>query len=225
MPIFATDGRPRLVVFDCDGTLVDSQHAILACMRDAFAAHGCAVPEDAAIRRVIGLSLDEAVARLASNGAPAARVAEAYREAFFAMRSRPDFHEPLFPGVAAALDALDSAGLLLGVATGKARRGLLATLERHGLSHRFITLQTADSNPGKPHPAMVLRAMAETGVDPDRTVVVGDTSFDMEMARRAGARAVGVAWGYHAGPDLKAAGASRIVERCEELPDCVLSLL
>ncbi|WP_410965969.1 HAD hydrolase-like protein, partial [Salmonella sp. SAL4438] len=77
MPIFATDGRPRLVVFDCDGTLVDSQHAILACMRDAFAAHGCAVPEDAAIRRVIGLSLDEAVERLAWNGAPAARVAEA----------------------------------------------------------------------------------------------------------------------------------------------------
>jgi phosphoglycolate phosphatase len=127
--------------------------------------------------------------------------------------------------VAAALEALDSAGCLLGIATGKARRGLLATLERHGLGSRFVTLQTADSNPGKPHPAMLLRAMAETGADPDRTVLVGDTSYDMEMARRAGARAVGVAWGYHDRRELEAAGADRIVERCEELADCVLSLL
>jgi phosphoglycolate phosphatase len=225
MPISAPDERLRLVVFDCDGTLVDSQHAIVACMREAFSAHGCAVPEDAAVRQLIGLSLDEAVARLAVAGVPAAEVAEAYRRAFFAMRSRPDFHEPLFPGVAAALEALDAAGCLLGIATGKARRGLLATLERHGLSDRFATLQTADLSPGKPHPAMLLRAMAETGVDPDRTVLVGDTSYDMEMARRAGARAIGVAWGYHDRRELEAAGADRIVERCEELADCVLGLL
>jgi phosphoglycolate phosphatase len=225
MAILAPDGRLRLAVFDCDGTLVDSQHAIVACMRDAFSAHGCAAPEDAAIRRVIGLSLDEAVARLADKGAPAARLANAYREAFFAMRSRADYHEPLFPGVALALDALDAAGCLLGIATGKARRGLLATLERHGLTGRFVTLQTADSNPGKPNPAMVLRAMAETGADAGRTAVVGDTSFDMEMARRAGARAIGVGWGYHAGSELEAAGAARVVDRCEELADCILSLL
>ena len=225
MPISAPDGRLSLVVFDCDGTLVDSQHAILACMRDAFTTHGCAAPEDERIRQVIGLSLDEAVARLAAAGDPAEKVTEAYRRAFFDLRSRPDFREPLFPGVAAALEALDSAGCLLGIATGKARRGLLATLERHGLGSRFVTLQTADSNPGKPHPAMLLRAMAETGADPDRTVLVGDTSFDMEMARRAGARAVGVAWGYHDRRELEAAGADRIVERCEELADCVLSLL
>ncbi|HEX6103589.1 MAG TPA: HAD-IA family hydrolase [Alphaproteobacteria bacterium] len=225
MPISAPDGRLSLVVFDCDGTLVDSQHAIVACMREAFSVHGCAAPEEAAIRQVIGLSLDEAVARLAAAGAPAEKVVEAYRQAFFAMRSRPDYNEPLFPGVAAALEALDAAGVLLGVATGKARRGLLATLERHGLSGRFVTLQTADFNPGKPHPAMLLRAMAETGADPDRTVLVGDTSYDMEMARRAGARAVGVAWGYHDRRELEAAGADRIVERCEELADCVLSLL
>ena len=225
MPISATEGRLSLVVFDCDGTLVDSQHAILACMRDAFTTHGCAAPEDERIRHVIGLSLDEAVARLAAVGDPAEKVTEAYRRAFFALRSRPDFHEPLFPGMVAALDSLDSAGCLLGIATGKARRGLLATLERHGLGSRFVTLQTADSNPGKPHPAMLLRAMAETGVDPDRTVLVGDTSYDMEMARRAGARAVGVAWGYHDRRELEAAGAHRIVGRCEELADCVLSLL
>ena len=99
--------------------------------------------------------------------------------------------------------------MLLGIATGKARRGLLTTLERHGLSNRFITLQTVDSNPGKPHPAMLLRAMAETGVDPSATVVVGDTVYDMEMARRAGVRAVGVAWGYHTPDELEATGADR----------------
>jgi phosphoglycolate phosphatase len=214
-----------LAIFDCDGTLVDSQHAILACMRAAFSAHGCAAPEDAAIRQVIGLSLEEAVSRLAVAGSPAALVADAYRDAFFAMRSRPDFHEPLFPGVAAALDSLDEAGFLLGVATGKARRGLLATLERHGLSGRFVTLQTADVNPGKPHPAMLLRAMEECGADPNQTVFIGDTSFDMLMARRAATRAIGVAWGYHGRRELEAAGAELIAERCEELADCVFSLL
>ena len=143
MPTSAPDGRLSLVVFDCDGTLVDSQHAILACMRDAFTTHGCAAPEDERIRQVIGLSLDEAVARLAAAGDPAEKVTEAYRRAFFDLRSRPDFHEPLFPGMVAALDSLDSAGCLLGIATGKARRGLLATLERHGLASRFVTLPVA----------------------------------------------------------------------------------
>ncbi len=225
MPISMPEGRLRLAVFDCDGTLVDSQHAIVACMREAFRAHGRAAPEEAAVRQVIGLSLDEAVRRLSAGGPSVPLIAESYRQAFLAMRTGPDFHEPLFPGVTAALDALESAGLLLGVATGKARRGLLATLERHGLAGRFVTLQTADLNPGKPHPAMLLRAMAETGVEPERTVLVGDTSFDMQMAREAGTRAVGVAWGYHSSNELEAAGADRIVERCEDLAECVLGLL
>lgn len=225
MPISTPDGRLRLAVFDCDGTLVDSQHAIVACMREAFRAHGRAAPEEAAVRRVIGLSLDEAVWRLSAEESAVPLIAKSYRQAFLAMRAEPDFHEPLFVGVTSALQSLESAGLLLGIATGKARRGLLATLERHGLAGRFVTLQTADLNPGKPHPAMLLRAMAETGVEPERTVLVGDTSFDMQMARGAGTRAVGVAWGYHAPDELKAAGADRIAERCEDLAGCVLGLL
>jgi phosphoglycolate phosphatase len=226
MPSSTAESPLRLVVFDCDGTLVDSQHAIVSCMRDAFTAHDCAIPEDAAIRRMIGLSLDEAVSRLLADSAvPPRLIADAYRKAFLTMRSRPDYDEPLYPGVVAALDALESAGILLGIATGKARRGLVATLEGHGLLNRFITLQTVDSNPGKPHPAMLLRAMAETGVDPGATVVVGDTVYDIEMARRAGARAVGVAWGYHTPDELEAAGADRIVLGCDELTDCLLSLL
>ena len=226
MPNSVAESPLRLVVFDCDGTLVDSQHGIVSCMREAFTAHGCAVPEDAAIRRSIGLSLEDAVSRLLADSAvPGRMVADAYRNAFLTMRSRPDYHEPLFPGVVAALDALEEAGILLGIATGKAKRGLLATLERHGLTNRFITLQTVDSNPGKPHPAMLLQAMAEAGVDRSATVLVGDTVYDVEMARSAGARAVGVAWGYHTRDELEAAGADRIVLGCAELADCVLSLL
>ena len=182
MPNSVAESPLRLVVFDCDGTLVDSQHGIVSCMREAFTAHGCAVPEDAAIRRSIGLILEDAVSRLLADSAvPGRMVADAYRNAFLTMRSRPDYHEPLFPGVVAALDALEEAGILLGIATGKAKRGLLATLERHGLTNRFITLQTVDSNPGKPHPAMLLQAMAEAGVDRSATVLVGDTVESVEF--------------------------------------------
>ncbi len=104
------------------------------------------------------------------------------------------------------------------MATGKARRGLLAVLEQHGLETRFATLQTADVGPGKPHPAMLERAMAEVGVAPSDTVMIGDTSFDMLMARSAGASAIGVSWGYHPVAELEAAGAHSIVGHFNELP-------
>jgi phosphoglycolate phosphatase len=147
-----------------------------------------------------------------------ARLTEAYKEAFFTLRQRPDHHEPLFDGALAVLDQLESAGLLLGIATGKAKRGLLAVLERHGLSQRFVTLQTGDMGPGKPHPAMLERAMSETGFAKNELAMVGDTSFDMLMARSAGVRGIGVGWGYHPPEELRAAGAHSIIERFDELP-------
>jgi phosphoglycolate phosphatase len=221
----STASRLRLAVFDCDGTLVDSQHAIVTCMAAAYAAEGLVAPTPDAVRRVIGLPLLECMARLSPDHPEArhARLTEAYKEAFFALRQRPDHHEPLFEGALAALQQLEDAGYLLGVATGKARRGLVAVLERHGLGGRFVTLQTADLPPGKPHPAMLQRAMAETGVDAENTVMIGDTSFDMLMARSAGVRAVGVAWGYHPIEELRAAGADAIITRFDELPGILLS--
>ncbi|MBL8701127.1 MAG: HAD-IA family hydrolase [Alphaproteobacteria bacterium] len=214
-----TSPRLRLAVFDCDGTLVDSQHVIVACMHTAFASEDLPPPAAADIRRVVGLKLAECIARLAPDEAPArhARIVEAYRAEFFARRTRPGHHEPLFDGCRAALDAIEAQGWLLGVATGKTRRGLDAVLEQHGLGRRFVTLQTSDTGPGKPHPDMLHRALAEAGVSPQDSVMIGDTTFDIEMARRAGVTGIAVAWGYHSRAELVAAGAAALVERFDQL--------
>lgn len=213
----------RLAVFDCDGTLVDSQHAIIEAMNAAFAGEGLAPPPADAVRRVIGLPLLECATRLAPHETAARweRLTEGYKAAFFAQRQRPDHHEPLFDGVLAALDAIESAGWLLGIATGKAKRGLLAVLERHGLHRRFVTLQCGDMGPGKPHPAMLERAMAETGAALADTVMIGDTTFDMLMARSARVHSVGVEWGYHPAGELRDAGAHALVSAFGQVPDAV----
>ncbi|PWC33762.1 HAD-IA family hydrolase [Azospirillum sp. TSO35-2] len=217
----------RLALFDCDGTLVDSQFAIIDAMTAAWAEHGLGEPDPMEVRRMVGLSLVEAVALLQPSLAPAdhVAVAESYKRAFAASRSRGEVDEPLFPGILDTLAALEEAGVLLGVATGKSRRGLDAVLKGHGLTGRFVTLQTADVGPGKPNPHMVQRALAETGVAEAGTVVIGDTTYDIQMARNARVASVGVSWGYHAVPELERAGADRIVHRGREVADAVLELL
>lgn len=212
--------KPRLAVFDCDGTLVDSQHVIVACMNDAFAGESLTAPPPEAVRSVIGLQLEECFVRLApDHDLPRrTRLADGYKAAFFARRQKPDHHEPLFDGAVAALDEIEAAGWLLGVATGKALRGLLAVLESHSLRGRFVTLQTADIGPGKPHPAMLHRALEETGAAAADAVMIGDTTYDMAMACSAGVRAIGVSWGYHPTTDLRAAGAHSVVDRFAEIP-------
>jgi phosphoglycolate phosphatase len=184
-------------------------------------------PGAEAVRQIIGLSLVDAVASLRPDLQPETHqaVAQSYRDAFFTIRTKPDHSEPLFPGAVAVLDRLEAAGWLLGIATGKSLRGLNAMIERHGLQGRFSTLQSADGNPGKPHPAMVLRAMSDTGVGPGETVMIGDTSFDMQMARSAHARAVGVSWGCHPAADLLAAGAEAMVDDFFALPSALDTLL
>ncbi|MFQ5775417.1 MAG: HAD-IA family hydrolase [Kiloniellaceae bacterium] len=217
----------RLIVFDLDGTLVDSQHVIVRAMSEAFAAHHLPRPAAEAVRRVVGLKLEFAVARLLpdpDDWGTAARVAERYREAFLALRARPDYHEPLFPGAREVLALLDRPEVCLGIATGKNRRGLMASLERHGLAHHFVTLQTADDGPGKPHPEMLHCAMADAGAGPDETVLIGDTTFDMEMACHARARGIGVAWGYHDPAELRASGAVRVIETFDDLPPTLSAL-
>lgn len=218
---------PRLVVFDCDGTLVDGQHAIIAAMDAGCGAVGLPPPPSAVVRRIVGLPLVEGVARLASGADPQTvmRIAEAYKAAFQANRQSGSQPEPLYPGLREALDALESAGCLLGIATGKSRRGLLATLHHHGLTDRFVTLQTSDLLPGKPNPDMVHQAMAEAAADPAGTVVVGDTTYDVHMARNAGVRCVGVSWGYHAPEELYAAGAALVVDAFQDVPAAVLDLM
>ncbi len=209
----------RLAVFDCDGTLIDSQSNICVAMEDAFARSGIAAPTRAQIRRIVGLSLVEAVAVLLPETDPElhAHVAADYKQAFHTLRTNGLVDEPLFDGIADVLTTLVDDGWLLGVATGKSDRGLALALDHHGLTGHFVTLQTADRHPSKPHPSMVATAMAEAGAEPATTVVIGDTSFDIAMALNAGSRAVGVAWGYHETADLVRAGAHAIARRPADL--------
>ncbi|NNG05558.1 MAG: HAD-IA family hydrolase [Inquilinus sp.] len=219
--------RLRLAQLDCDGTLVDSRHSIVAAMSAAWATFGLGEPDPSAVRRSVGLPVVEAVARLLPDR-PAAEHEESgtrYREAFFELRRSGDLQEPLYPGVREALDALEAAGLLLGIATGKSRRGLVATLERYDLLDCFVTLQTADDGPGKPNPHLALRALDEAGVEAADAVMIGDTVFDMEMARAARIRGLGVAWGYHDTAELRAAGADAIAERFDDVPPLVTAML
>ena len=196
----------RLAIFDCDGTLVDSGATIRSALEKAFDAHGLTCPPIEVTRKVIGLSLMESMAALAPHGDHAA-LTQTYKEAFFEMRSAGQVDEPLFDGIVPLLDALEHDDWLLGVATGKSDRGLKHCLESHGLGDRFVTLQTADRNPSKPHPGMALAAMAEVGAEPANTIFVGDTGWDMGCARSAGAGAIGAGWGYHEVEELAAGGA------------------
>lgn len=214
-----------LLVFDCDGTLADSQHAITAAMAAAFAEAGLHPPPREAVRRVVGLSLETAVGRLVPDipDHEVRALARAYKSAFQEIRQSPGHREPLYPGVRAALDHLArEPRVLLGVATGKSVRGVKALFEREGIDRHFFTIQTADTHPSKPHPAMLEAAMREAGAEPGRTLMIGDTTFDVEMAGSAGTRALGVGWGYHAPEELRAAGADALVAESEDLLDAIV---
>jgi phosphoglycolate phosphatase len=205
----------RLAVFDCDGTLVDSGATIYSALKTSFEQNRFDVPPPSVSRRVIGLSLAEAMAALVPD-APAqqhAKLADDYKQAFMALRAAGKVDEPLFDGVIELLDALEAEGWLLAVATGKSDRGLRHCLEQHDIHARFVSLQTADRHPSKPHPSMVEQAIADCTAAPATTVVVGDTSFDMAMALAAGATAIGAGWGYHEPQELTAAGAVAVAAR------------
>ncbi|MCH7627817.1 MULTISPECIES: HAD-IA family hydrolase [Novosphingobium] len=209
----------RLAIFDCDGTLVDSQADICAAMDAAFGAHGLAAPERNATRRVVGLSLHEAMRQLHPDGAhdDHAALTQHYKDAFRARREAGSVAEPLYEGIAALIEELVADGWLLGVATGKSDRGLAHCLATHGLTGHFITLQTADRHPSKPHPSMVEACLDATGADRAATAMIGDTAYDMAMAVNAGVRAFGVDWGYHDPEELVEAGAEAVATSMAEL--------
>ncbi|RVT92695.1 HAD-IA family hydrolase [Sphingomonas crocodyli] len=210
----------RLALFDCDGTLADSQAIICRAMADAFAAEGLEPPADSATRRIVGLSLPQAIGRLIPEADDALHhhLAERYKQAFQRLRAMGQVDEPLFPGIAETLHELFDAGWMLGVATGKSDRGLAHILAAHKLTHLFSTLQTADRHPSKPHPSMAMLAMAETGAGPETTAMIGDTSFDIGMGIAAGCTTVGVAWGYHEAQELFDEGAHFVADQPGQLP-------
>lgn len=208
----------KLAIFDVDGTLVDSQNFIVEAQKRAFLAHGLPVPSRAASLSVVGLSLVPAFVELVGPDGPAETLAQAYREAWQVMRLDPAFADPLYAGAAETIAALAAReDLMLGVATGKSRRGVDHLFAEQSWHAHFATVQTADDHPSKPHPSMILLALEETGTAPADAVMIGDTSFDMAMGRAAGVRTIGVGWGYHDRERLRAAGAERIVESFEEL--------
>jgi phosphoglycolate phosphatase len=207
----------RLAIFDCDGTLVDSQANICVAMEACFGEAGLVAPDRAAIRRIVGLSLPQAMQVLAP-GHDHDALAEGYKLCFQRLRAEGRVEEQLYEGIPQVLATLEAEGWLLGVATGKSDRGLRLMLEHHGLAHRFVTLQTADRHPSKPHPSMIEQAMAETGADAASTVMIGDTSYDILMAHNAGVRAIGVAWGYHQADELLREGADAVAAHPSDLP-------
>ncbi|MBC8129856.1 MAG: HAD-IA family hydrolase [Rhizobiaceae bacterium] len=214
----------KLVLFDCDGTLADSFGLICEAMRKTFVMHGLAEPGDAATRAIIGLSLDTAILRLhptLPEGIMPSMVA-GYRKNFRETRETAEYHEALFPGIKPLLESLKARDdVLLGLVTGKTRRGVKAIVAAQGLEGMFLAIRTADDCPSKPHPAMVLECCAELGVDISDTLVVGDAVYDVGMALAAGAEAVGVSWGAGTSDALLDAGALRVVANVEDLGHCL----
>lgn len=202
----------RLAVFDCDGTLVDGQAGVCHAMEQAFVQSGLPAPDRHQVRRIVGLSLPQAIRLLApaADEATRAEIDRQYRDIFRAAREAGQLVEPLYDGLREVLDTLRTRGWTLGIATGKADRGLAHCLATHSLTGHFVTLQTADRHPSKPHPAMLQAALDEAMAQPDQAVMIGDTEYDIAMAVNAGVRAIGVDWGYHTAQELRAAGADAV---------------
>lgn len=209
----------KLVLFDCDGTLVDSAGLIHETMRRTFIHFGKPEPSFEDTKAIIGLTLDIAIARMQGKqhvDDEAVEMMAYYKSLFSVVRADLDYREPLFDGIRELMDTLEARDeILLGAVTGKSRRGLDSVKQTHGF--KFIAARTADDCPSKPHPAMVTECCDETGMRAADTLVIGDAVYDMQMAKAAGATAIGVSWGYASVEELKAAGADVIVNHPSEI--------
>jgi phosphoglycolate phosphatase len=204
----------KLVLFDCDGTLVDSADIIHSCMEKTFLEAGYPAPDLLQTKSIIGLTLDVAISRMLQRPVDdqVLHMAVRYKHHNITMRMEQSFHEHFYDGIWDVLEALMAEDeIMLGIVTGKSRRGLNAIIDKHDLDRAIVTSRTADDCPSKPHPAMVLECCGDAGVDPSRTLVIGDAIYDMQMARAAGAGAIGVSWGYSSQAALEEAGAHHVV--------------
>lgn len=209
----------RLVMFDMDGTLIDTQALIVEHMTTTFTEAELDVPTPAQVRQIIGLSLPQAMLRLLGSQDIdlANELSDRYRSHYRASVVSSD-REGLFPGAREALDELKTQPqTVLGIATGKGLNGVHRLIQLHDIAGHFSTLQTPDHNPSKPHPGMMMQAMAETGAAALETVIIGDTTYDMEMGKAAGTKTIGVTWGYHHADQLVEAGADMLVDTYSEL--------
>ena len=219
----------KLVIFDVDGTLVDSQESILISMDYAFRKAGRPVPSRDAALGIVGLSLPEAMAVLAPDATRAEQMqlAQDYKNGHTTHRETSPHvaNAPLYPGAKDAIERLDRQGFQISAATGKSRAGLDRFLAAHGLDRTFYGTQTADDAPSKPHPQMVLNCLSAHGVEAPQAVMIGDTEYDMVMGKAAGARTIGVAWGYHDVDRVRRGGADLIAENFQDLDAMVHELV
>jgi phosphoglycolate phosphatase len=215
----------KLVIFDVDGTLIDSQAHIVGAMRAAFEGQGVTPPTREETLSIVGLSLPVAIDRLMPGADLALQSAlvEGYKDGFMRMRVEGgEALSPFYPGAREMLGSLAARDeLLLGIATGKSRRGMDHLMEMHGLRRLFQTVQVADDHPSKPNPSMIQACLSETGVDTTHAVILGDTVFDMEMGRNAGIPAIGVNWGYHPAENLVTAGAMKVLTHFDQLDNAL----
>jgi phosphoglycolate phosphatase len=210
----------KLVIFDFDGTLVDSRKLITESNRVVFGQFGFAVPSEEESFSLVGMSLELVLMQLAGPDAPVEKMVAAYQHALPLLRADAAYAEVPFDGAADLLAALAERGdVRLGIATSHVFHTIAPALERFGWQGLFCTVQTADKAPSKPHPGMILQALSEAVVKAEDAIMVGDTSYDIEMARAADVRGVAVSWGYHRPDRLLAAGASSVVNSMSELRD------
>lgn len=211
--------RLRLAVFDLDGTLLDSAHAIVEGVRACWEACGFPEPDPIAVRRVIGLPWEESIQTLLPGSGPdeVARVKAYHNEVARGLRPRPPRDQTLFPGAAETLAAFEAEGYLLAIITSRSHGRLVDLLDGHGIARHFVSLRTVDHGPGKPAPDLMFQTLAETGADARETVMIGDTTFDIQMARNAGTSAIGVSWGVHESEELHDAGAHHVADDFDEL--------
>jgi len=198
-----------LIVFDWDGTLMDSTGHIVFCMREAIAQLNMLTLTDQQISHIIGLGLPEAVKTLYPDSSvqDAQTLAATYRDIWL----HHPFEAPLFDNALNILHKLADQNVLLGVATGKGRRGLDKVLNETGLGDLFVATRCADECHSKPHPQMISEIIDFCGVQPSQTLMVGDTEFDLQMAKNAGAECVGIGHGAHGLPMLQACEPQAIV--------------
>ncbi len=209
-----------LIVFDCDGTLADSQDNIMIGFTAAYRSVGLPAPSRDEILSTVGLTLHVAFEHLLGRNDPEliGNMIKGYQQVIWEMRAKGREYDPLYEGALEALRELSARDdVLLGIATGKHSRGMKHLIGLHELDGVFATMQTADVAPSKPNPGMIFQAMSETGALLENTIMIGDTTFDMQMAANAGVKSVGVTWGYHSADDVKSAGATYIINQFHEL--------
>jgi phosphoglycolate phosphatase len=222
----AVEHRFRLLAFDFDGTLMDSQRDIVACMREAFTQFGLNLPEEEAVRQQVGLNLPDIMANLRPDlkREDHFTLSELYRDVYLERRLGNKLEEVLFSDIKSTLSGMQDDEIFMAICTGKKLRGLVPALEHNQIDHFFHSLHTPDNAPGKPNPTMLQQAMEFSATPVDQTVMIGDTTYDMQMAKNAGVTAIGVAWGYHSEQQLVEAGASEVLKSPQQLKEALSSL-